>query len=146
MKKFDKYNKRIKFIYASSVTNAFGCNAFWNVTHGNKAPNSWCQRWHVVDLLRSFHVYHTGRSYDFIPHNEPNEAEVIRGLYLYLRWQYNHARNILTWHNKRENYFKSDNDQIRLIVAQARKSMMLYKKQYEQLRDQGVYTYLELMK
>lgn len=146
MKKFDKYNKRIKFIYASSVTNAFTCNAFWNVTHGNKAPNRWCQRWDIDTLLRNFHVYRTGRTYNFITHNQPNEAEVIRGLYLFLRYQYNHARNVLTKHNKQAICFKPDHDNLVAIVKQARKAMMLYKKQYEQLRDEGVYTYMELIK
>jgi len=146
MKKFDKYNKRIKFIYASSVRNAFTCNAFYNVTYGNRGPSAYCQRWDVVTLLRSFHVYHTGRTYNFISHNKPNEAEVIRGLYLYLRWQYNHARNVLTKHNKQAICFQPDHDNLVAIVKQARKAMMLYKKQYEQLRDEGVYTYMELIK
>jgi hypothetical protein len=145
MSKFHRlYNKKVKYIYADCVSNSFTCNAFYNVTYGNRAPSAYCQRWPVYALLRGFRFGNF--RYDFIPNNEPNEAEVIRGLYLYLRYQYNHARGVLTKMNKELFHYEHDLMRVRTIVKQARVSMLEYKRQYENLYDAGVYTYLELVK
>jgi hypothetical protein len=143
--------KTYKFIYFNTTIHWGPCHAHMKPVFANKRPshlNRWVQKSSVKNFFYNYRL-RKGRYTNvgsYLNADKATAPEIIRAMYFKFRHDYNHNRRFLTEFKKQGKRYTNDLDAIRCIVSLNRKNMLEFKKQYEQLRDEGAYTYLELIR
>lgn len=154
---------------------SFDKKARTEYTFGNRMPEGFNSKYNVYEFFQ-FNDDFTTRKYfqntkprkiereDFLPKNLPaNEAEITLAFVKLFTYRLNRNRRKLTYLNKDSVRAKTDKvnyphgfnpmnynvfnpDYYRVQIKHDKANLAIWKARYEELKNCGVYTYLELMK
>lgn len=143
----ERGNDKVYF-FANKAPKGLNCNAGYFYSN--------CYRHNIYDFFYKGHHMH------FLPRNQPaNEANITKAMVAKLKFDISKQRKDLTERkNDLANYIANkDNDNVWAIKScersidniqqyldELKRTLKIWKARYQVLKDQGVYTYLELTK
>lgn len=139
------YNRDLRsdFTFGSRMPSNMTCK--YNVYEWFNKCDDWTMRkWFTDSKVRRV------KSKIFLSRDMPaNEANITLAFVKYFTYELNKCRRRLTYVNKHPEQFKNSGHSAasyKLAVKHNRENLQIWKQRYQTLKDQGVYTYLELMK
>lgn len=166
-------SKTYKFIYIRDVSRFATVDKMQRLdyTFGNRMPDTHRNKWDVYNLFhrfddRTMRKHFTDKptrkinTKDFLPKSVPaTEAAITLAFVKYFTYQLNQCRRKLTYLNKEiklvdkypngfnpMNYNVYNPDYYRVMIKHTKENLAIWKAKYQELKDSGVYTYLELVK
>jgi hypothetical protein len=165
--------KTYKFIYFSDVSryDPLDKKQRRDYTFGNRMPSTHTNKWTVHGFFRNFDDFTTRKHFsnkpirrikreDFLPRNVPaNEANITLAFVKKFTYELNDYRRKLTFLNKEMKdtvkypngmnpmtYNVFNPEYYRVAIKHSKENLKIWKERYQELKDRGVYTYIELIK
>lgn len=164
-------SKTYKFVYIRDTNRYCPVDQMQRMdyTFGNRMPDTHRNKWDVYNFFHRFDDRTTRKNFtnketrktnpeDFLK-GPATEAAITLAFVKYFTYQLNQYRRKLTYLNKEiklvdkypngmnpMNYNAYNPDYYRVMIKHTKENLSIWKAKYQELKDRGVYTYLELVK